>query len=146
MNILCITVGKKHEHMYAEAIADFEHRILNYARFDWLYIEPTDTATESSAILSKINSDDFVIVLDERGKPYTSEQFAGLLEKAENQSKKRIVFIIGGAHGINETVREAGILLSLSNLVFPHQLVRLVLVEQIYRACTIRKGEKYHHA
>ena len=132
--------------MYAEAIADFEHRILNYARFDWLYIEPTDTATESSAILSKINSDDFVIVLDERGKPYTSEQFAGLLEKAENQSKKRIVFIIGGAHGVSETVREVGTLLSLSNLVFPHQLVRLVLVEQIYRACTIRKGEKYHHA
>lgn len=146
MNILCITVGKKHEHMYAEAIADFEHRILNYAHFDWLFIEPTNKDQESVAILAKLNSDDYVIVLDERGKTYTSEQFADLLEKAENQSKKRVVIVIGGAHGVSDEVRSAGTVMSLSNLVFPHQLVRLIIVEQIYRACTIRKGEKYHHA
>jgi len=146
MNIICITVGKKHEHMYAEAIADFEHRILNYARFDWVYIEPSHIVNESEAILSKIQPDDCVIVLDEKGKNYSSEQFANLLEKADNQSKKRVVFIIGGAYGVTDKVLEQGNVMSLSQLVFPHQLVRLILAEQIYRACTIRKGEKYHHA
>ncbi|HMP88156.1 MAG TPA: 23S rRNA (pseudouridine(1915)-N(3))-methyltransferase RlmH, partial [Lacibacter sp.] len=84
--------------------------------------------------------------LDERGKHISSEELAGFINQRSNESCKNIVFLIGGAYGLDPTVLErARFTWSLSRLVFPHQLVRLILAEQVYRACTILRNEKYHH-
>jgi len=85
--------------------------------------------------------------LDEKGKKISSESLAAFIQSKNNQSIKKIVFLIGGAYGLSEAViKRANYIWSLSDLVFPHQLVRLILSEQVYRACTIIKNEKYHHA
>ena len=85
-------------------------------------------------------------MLDERGKNLQSEELAKVLQKRNNDSTKQVIFLIGGAFGVSdEVIKRANFKWSLSNLVFPHQLVRLILAEQVYRACTINKNEKYHH-
>ena len=89
----------------------------------------------------------FLIALDERGKPLNSEGLADFMMKRSNESTKNLIFLIGGAYGIDEAVlKRADFKWSLSQLVFPHQLVRLILAEQVYRACTILRNEKYHHS
>ena len=96
--------------------------------------------------MQHIQKDDFVVLLDERGKQFTSTSLANFIQQRANESCKRIVFIIGGAFGVDELiVKRANYTWSLSNLVFPHMMVRLILAEQLYRACTILKNEKYHH-
>jgi len=102
---------------------------------------------EAELFLSKIRKDDFLIVLDERGKDYTSPGLAELLERESTMGRSSFVFAIGGAHGWHESVRQrANIVLSLSRLTFPYQMVRLILTEQIYRAMTLIKGIPYHKA
>jgi 23S rRNA (pseudouridine1915-N3)-methyltransferase len=101
---------------------------------------------EGETILSFLQKDDYLVLLDERGKLLKSEELAGFIQQRANDSTKKIVFLIGGAFGVSEEViKRANYKWSLSPLVFPHQLVRLVLSEQVYRACTINKNEKYHH-
>jgi 23S rRNA (pseudouridine1915-N3)-methyltransferase len=86
------------------------------------------------------------VALDERGKQMSSEALAAFIQSRANESKKNIIFLIGGAYGIDEAVlKRADYRWSLSQLTFPHQLVRLILAEQVYRACSILKNEKYHH-
>ena len=90
---------------------------------------------------------DKLILLDERGKNLYSPDLATLLQQYADQSTKNLVFLIGGAYGVSDAVKKrADFYWSLSNLVFPHMLVRLILAEQLYRACTIMRNEKYHHA
>jgi len=102
--------------------------------------------TESAHILSCIKDDDYIVLLDEHGIQLSSEGLAELLDTLDMQAVKRIVCIIGGAYGVDEIVKKrANFVWSLSHLVFPHQLVRLILAEQLYRANTIRRGEPYHH-
>ena len=102
---------------------------------------------EGEVILDWLRKDDFLIVLDERGKQMSSEGLANFIQARANESTKQLVFLIGGAYGIDESVlKRADYTWSLSPLVFPHQLVRLILAEQIYRACTILRNEKYHHS
>jgi 23S rRNA (pseudouridine1915-N3)-methyltransferase len=87
------------------------------------------------------------VLLDERGKSMTSEAFAGFLMQRTNESVKIIIFLIGGAYGVSDAVMQrTNYKWSLSALVFPHQLVRLILAEQVYRACSIMRNEKYHHS
>ena len=87
-----------------------------------------------------------MVALEERGKQLSSEGLAEFIQARANESTKKIIFLIGGAYGIDEQVlKRANFKWSLSQLVFPHQLVRLILSEQVYRACTILKNEKYHH-
>ena len=101
---------------------------------------------EGILILNQLKKDDYLIVLDERGQQFTSEKLASFIQQCSNESKKNIIFLIGGAFGVsNEVLERADFTWSLSQLVFPHQLVRMILAEQIYRACTINKNEKYHH-
>ena len=89
---------------------------------------------------------DFLVTLDEKGKQLSSEGLAEFIQKRTNESVKTIVFLIGGAFGLDDAVlKRANFKWSLSQLVFPHQLVRLILAEQVYRACTINRNEKYHH-
>ena len=147
MKILLLSVGKKHDSSLSEAITDFTARIGHYAPIEWKLINPSENVdTESRAVLSSLSDRDYVILLDEKGKMVTSKGLAELLEKRLNESTHRLVFIIGGAFGVNEEVRSrAHATIALSTLTFPHQLVRLIIAEQIYRAFSILKGEKYHH-
>jgi 23S rRNA (pseudouridine1915-N3)-methyltransferase len=104
-------------------------------------------AKEAAAILNALTKEDYLIVLDERGQSLTSEKLAKLLQARANESVKNLIFLIGGAYGVDEAVlQRAKFKWSLSSLVFPHQLVRLILAEQVYRACTILRNEKYHHS
>jgi len=146
MKILCITIGKKHDSDIVEAIAEYEKRLTKYTDFSFQIIASSDIKKESEAILKNIKADDFVVLLDDKGKQFSSEDFAEVINKQMSAGTKRLVFIIGGAYGLGEEVKaRANLVWSLSKLTFPHQLVRLILTEQIYRAYTIIKGEKYHH-
>ena len=100
---------------------------------------------EGEMILAKLQSSDHVVLLDEHGKDFRSVEFARWIEQ-KNASVRRLVFVIGGPYGFSEAVySRANEKISLSKMTFSHQMVRLVFVEQIYRACTIIKGEPYHH-
>jgi 23S rRNA (pseudouridine1915-N3)-methyltransferase len=156
MRIQFWSVGKAHE-LYAEAgINDFTKRISNYFPVSWKIIPVPKNATsappveqkkkEGEAILKLLSDQDYLIVLDVKGKSFTSPQLANFLQQRANESAKQLVFLIGGAFGTDAAVlSRAGMIWSLSTLTFPHQLVRLILSEQVYRACTILKNEKYHH-
>jgi 23S rRNA (pseudouridine1915-N3)-methyltransferase len=151
------SVGKSHESYVKEGIDMFTKRINHYYSAEWKLIPvPKNTAMLSEAdlkikegaiILDWIHPDDYLVALDEKGKMISSESLAAFIQSKNNQSIKKIVFLIGGAYGLSEAViKRANYIWSLSDLVFPHQLVRLILSEQVYRACTIIKNEKYHHA
>ena len=93
-----------------------------------------------------LQKEDYLVALDERGKQFDSVQLSQFLQIRGNESTKKLVFLIGGAYGIDEAIlKRANQKWSLSLLTFPHQLVRLILAEQVYRACTILRNEKYHH-
>lgn len=101
---------------------------------------------EGNLILSKLTGSDIVVLLDEKGKEYTSVHFASFLEKQMQNSIKNLVFIVGGAYGFSEEVyAHAHQKIALSKMTFSHQMIRLLFTEQLYRACTIIKGEPYHH-
>ena len=153
MNILIITPGKKHGPHLAELIAEYERRLSGAPggghRYDieWRFLSPDTLTEESAAILKILAKGDQVILLDERGKMVTSKGLADLIQASiADGSVKRLVFIIGGAYGVDENVKKAvRQTISLSGLTLPHRLVRLLLVEQIYRAAEISRGGKYHH-
>jgi 23S rRNA (pseudouridine1915-N3)-methyltransferase len=151
------SVGKTHEPYVKAGIEIFTKRITHYYSVEWKIIpsvknaanlSPTDVKkSEASIILDLLESRDILIVLDEKGKQFTSEQLAELIQLNANNSIKNLIFLIGGAYGVDEIIiKRANYAWSLSKLVFPHQLVRLILAEQIYRACTITRNEKYHHS
>jgi 23S rRNA (pseudouridine1915-N3)-methyltransferase len=157
MKIHFYTVGKAHESHVKEGIELFTKRIGFYYAVQWNIIPMPKNAgllndselkqKEGESILSILKKEDYLILLDERGKQMNSEEFASFLQQRANESIKNIVFLIGGAYGVSEDVMQrANAKWSLSNLVFPHQLVRLILAEQVYRACTIIRNEKYHHS
>lgn len=156
MKIVFWSIGKANEPYVKQGVEDFTKRINNYFKTDWEIIaSPKNGAnvsiddikkTEGAVVLNKIQQGDFLILLDERGTQITSERLATQIQSYANASAKRIIFLIGGAYGIGDEVKKkADFIWSLSKLVFPHQLVRLILTEQVYRACTILKNEKYHH-
>jgi 23S rRNA (pseudouridine1915-N3)-methyltransferase len=156
MKIQLWSIGKQHEVYIKDGVTDFTSRINKYFSAEWLVIAPPKNAAalnepalkkaEADIILQQLNNDDFLVLLDERGKQFTSPQLANFLQQRANESSKRVIFLIGGAFGVDEPVfKRANHCWSLSNLVFPHMLVRLILAEQVYRACTILRNEKYHH-
>ena len=144
MNIQCITIGKKHDESLRDAIEDYTSRIGHVAKFEWKIVDGT-IADES--LLKIIQPTDIVVVLHDSGKMWSTEDLPMFLEKQKNESVKKLVFIIGGSYGISEEVmKRANYTWSLSKLIFPHMLVRLIVAEQIYRAFSILEGSKYHHA
>ena len=156
MKLLLWSVGKMNEPYVKAGIEEFTQRISKYYPVEWKIIPvPKNAATlsetdlkkkEAELILAGLNKEDFLIVLDERGKQFSSESLAAFIQQRANESNKTLVFLIGGAFGVDESViKRANHIWSLSQLVFPHQLVRLILAEQIYRACSINRNEKYHH-
>ncbi len=156
MKISLWSIGKPNEDYIKQGVEEFTRRINRYFKVEWSIISPPKNAgllseadlkkKESEIILGSLQKDDFLVVLDERGKQVTSEGLADFLQARANESIKQLVFLIGGAYGVDDTVlKRANYKWSLSQLVFPHQLVRLILAEQLYRACSILKNEKYHH-
>jgi 23S rRNA (pseudouridine1915-N3)-methyltransferase len=156
MKIKLWAVGKNHESYVKEGVDDFTRRISRYYPVEWTIIPALKNAAmlseidlkkkEGETILEWLTKDDYLVALDERGKQWASEGLAQFIQARANDSSKALVFLIGGAYGLDEAVlKKAGQRWSLSQLTFPHQLVRLVLAEQLYRACTILRNEKYHH-
>jgi 23S rRNA (pseudouridine1915-N3)-methyltransferase len=156
MKIQFINIGKPHDNDIKKAIDDFTKRLSNYFKTEWIIIPPLKNAAslsannlkqlEAEAILSKINKDDFLVLLDETGKQLSSVELADFISQKATAGIRSIIFLIGGAFGVNDEIKQrASFIWSLSNLVFPHMLVRLILTEQVYRACTILRNEKYHH-
>ena len=150
------SVGKAHEAYVKEGVEMFTKRISHYYPVEWTIIPvPKNTAMlsemdlkkkEGDTILNFLQKDDYLVLLDERGKQMKSEELAKFIEQRANESVKKMVFLIGGAFGVSdEVMKRANYKWALSPLVFPHQLVRLILAEQVYRACTIIKNENYHH-
>jgi 23S rRNA (pseudouridine1915-N3)-methyltransferase len=150
------SVGKNHEPYVKPGVEDFTKRISNYYKVEWTIIPVPKNAgmmsemdlkkKEGEMIMEWLQKDDHLILLDERGKQLTSEGLADYILARANESKKNLVFLIGGAFGVDEAIfKRANFIWSLSQLVFPHQLARLILAEQVYRACTISRHEKYHH-
>jgi 23S rRNA (pseudouridine1915-N3)-methyltransferase len=157
MKVQFWSIGKAHEAYVKEGVELFTKRISHYYPVEWNIIPiPKNSATlsetdlkkkEGEVILGALQKDDYLVLLDERGKLVKSEELATFIQQRANDSTKRMVFLIGGAYGVSDEVaKRANYKWSLSPLVFPHQLVRLVLAEQVYRACTINKNEKYHHS
>jgi 23S rRNA (pseudouridine1915-N3)-methyltransferase len=156
MKLACWSLGKAHESYVKEGIEQFTGRLQHYFKTEWTLL-PTPRSTgmlsemdlrrkEGDCILEWLEKDDYLVLLDEKGKSLSSEKLAAFLQSRANESTKRVVFLIGGAFGVDERVKKrAQLLWSLSTLVFPHQLVRLILAEQLYRAATILRNEKYHH-
>lgn len=151
MPLTILAVGKKHENWVSEGIARYTKRLRRPFVAEWVFLPHSslegDSARqeESERILSRLKQDDYVILLDERGKAIDSPSFAHILEE-QLQRSVSVVVIIGGAYGVDSSVHQrAQFVWSLSPLVFPHQLVRLILVEQLYRAQQITSGGSYHH-
>jgi len=151
MSIRIITIGKKHESWVAEGIERYQKRLKKPYDIEWVILphslisDATARLSESQHILNRLNANDYMILLDERGKNINSSDFSKLLLKPIENSKP-VVVVIGGAYGVDVSVHNrADFVWSLSELVFPHQLVRLMLTEQIYRAQEIASGNPYHH-
>lgn len=147
MKLLIISPGKAHDSTVAEGIAEYEKRLSKALPIEWALPKPSDKDTECEALLKLLRDDDYVVLLDERGRDIDTAGLAKRLDMGLQSGLKRLVFIIGGAYGVNDSVRErAQTTLKLSSLTFPHMLVRLILAEQLYRAHSILAGGKYHHA
>lgn len=147
MKLVILSVGKEKDEVTEGLVRHFQTRLLRYLPLEWVYI-PHDATKEKEGekILSHLKKEDYVVLLDENGKDIKSEALAELIENRMVDSVRRMIFIIGGAYGVSDAVHaRANYTWKLSLLVFPHMLVRVILMEQLYRAMTIIKGEKYHH-
>jgi 23S rRNA (pseudouridine1915-N3)-methyltransferase len=147
MKILIISPGKAHAPEVAAGIEEYQKRLERAFDIAWAHPKAGDKDAEGAGILKLIKDDDYAVLLDERGKDIDTPGLAKLLEKHMQAGVKRLVFIIGGAYGVSgEVAARADAAYKLSSLVFPHMLVRLVLIEQLYRAHSVLAGGKYHHA
>lgn len=155
MKVEAWAIGKTTEPYLETGIGIFEKRLKNYLPFTWTVlpgakIKTTDGAAlkqeEGKMILSKIAPDDYLVLLDENGKQFSSTELAQWLEQRLAASNRRLIFLIGGAFGFSADVyTRANMQVSLSRLTFSHQMVRVFLLEQLYRAMTILRNEPYHN-
>lgn len=156
MKIQLICVGKTERSYLKEGESEYLKRLRHYCSFEKIEIPELKNAKkmsedqikteEGKLILSKVDKSTQLILLDENGKSFSSVGFSKFLQKKFNQGGKSIVFVVGGAYGFSpEMYARANGKISLSEMTFSHQMVRLFFIEQIYRALTILKGEPYHH-
>lgn len=150
MKIRILSVGKKHEPWVEQGIGRFQERLRPPFATDIEIIphsgkgQQAAASEESERLIKRFSDSDLVILLDERGKNLSSPELSDYISKNSN---RQIVIIIGGAYGVSQELRDrADLTWSLSRLVFPHQLVRLILAEQLYRAQEISRGGQYHHS
>lgn len=156
MKVTLITVGKTNNLYFKNAISDYQKRLKFYIPFEIEEIpdlkstkslsEEVQKQKEGEVLLKSFQDGDDVILLDDKGMEFTSLNFANFIEKKTVSGLKRLVFVVGGPYGFSPDVyNRANGKLSLSKMTFSHQMVRLIFVEQLYRAMTILKGEPYHH-
>jgi 23S rRNA (pseudouridine1915-N3)-methyltransferase len=156
MKIALVQTGKTTDKNISEVAEMYSVRIKKYSSFEIITLPELKNVAnvpvaeqkerEGKKLLQMVNSGDFVILMDERGKEFRTIEFTVLLEKLFMLPKKRILFVIGGPWGFSDDVyNRADMKMSLSKMTFPHQLVRLLFLEQIYRVFTVIKGEPYHH-
>ena len=156
MKVILLSVGKTDELLLTQLIDTYKKRVNFYISFELMVVpdlrnrknlsENEQKTEEGNQILRSLLPSDQVVLLDDKGKQYSSVEFAGFMEKKMNTATKRLVFIVGGPYGFSrEIYGRANELVSLSRLTFTHQMVRVVFAEQLYRAMTILKNEPYHH-
>ncbi len=156
MKVVLLTVGKTDEAAYRSLIADYKKRINFYIPFEIEYIpdikqrkglsEKEQKSLEGELILKRLQPGDHLVLLDDKGRQNRSVEFARWMEVKSHSVSKRLVFVIGGPYGFSDEIyTRTNEQLSLSKMTFTHQMVRLIFVEQLYRAMTILKGEPYHH-
>ncbi len=156
MKIKLLLIGKTDESYLKQGIEKYTKRIKHYLSFDFITIpdlkntrnlsEEQQKQKEGELILNQLNPADFVVLLDEKGKEYSSVDFSIFIEKQMISGLKNLIFIVGGPYGFSKQLYErSNIKISLSQMTFSHQMVRLIFVEQLYRAMSIIKGEPYHH-
>lgn len=152
-NYILLTIGKTKNKAYQELEEDYFERLKHYTPCEHVILKDSRQTEiknkiqeESQALLKKIKAGDYVILLDEKGNHFTSKQLADEIQKINNRGVRRCILIIGGAYGVSEELKKRSqAVWSLSTLTLPHELSRVTLLEQLYRAHTILKGEKYHH-
>lgn len=155
MKTILILVGRTADKHFAAGINDYTERIGHYMPFEIVTIpelkntknltEEQQKQMEGDLIARQLQTSDTVVLMDEHGREFRSVEFAGWLEQKRNTAR-RLVFIIGGPYGFSGRIYDrANEKISLSRMTFSHQMVRLIFTEQIYRACTIIRGEPYHH-
>lgn len=156
MKITFLVIGKTNQASIIQLIEDYQNRLKHYINFEMIVIpelknsknisEKEQKDKEGELILKNLDISDEVILLDEKGKQFTSVGFSVYLSKRLMSTYKRMVFVVGGPYGFSENVyNRANGLISLSQMTFSHQMIRVIFVEQLYRAFTIMKGEPYHH-
>jgi 23S rRNA (pseudouridine1915-N3)-methyltransferase len=151
MKIIIIAIGKEKDFSGQDNVREYTDRISHYCPCEWKYIAGNSFDEDNAKLVAAIDVEKektgaYIIALDEKGKEYDSRAFADRIQSCMNESIRTLMFVIGGSYGLNDEVRQrANITVALSKLTFPHQLVRLIIAEQIYRAFTIIRGEKYHH-
>jgi len=156
VKICFLLLGKTTEAYLREAVSIFEKRIKNYLTFELKIIpDPKNSANlsfelqknqEGKLILASIDPSDWVVLLDETGLEMSSIDFSKFIQRSMLQSRKSMIFVIGGPYGFSKEVyRRANEKIALSKMTFSHQMVRLIFLEQLYRAMTILKNEPYHH-
>lgn len=156
MKIVLLAIGKTDARYFIDAIGEYQKRLEHYIPFEVQVIpdlKNTKSLTveqqkekEGELIIKSLQPGDYLVLLDDKGKEYTSMQFASYIEKKTHTVAKRLVFVIGGPYGFSHDVYDkANEKLTLSRMTFSHQMVRLIFVEQLYRAMTILNNEPYHH-
>ena len=156
MKITLLVVGKTNHSSLIQLQDEYQNRLKHYIGFDMLTIpelkntkslsETEQKEKEGDLILKQLDASDELILLDEKGKQLTSVEFSTFISKKMISSHKRIVFVVGGPYGFSTKIyNRANGLISLSKMTFSHQMIRVIFVEQLYRAFTILKGEPYHH-
>ena len=156
MKVLLLMIGKTNQESLQQLIQDYINRLQHYVNFE-TYIIPElkniknlpvteQKEKEAELILKYIENQDNVILLDEKGKQYSSLAFAEFINSKMNSSIKRMVFVVGGPFGFSKRIYDrANSMISMSPMTFSHQMIRLIFTEQLYRAMTIIRGENYHH-
>ena len=156
MEICVLSVGKLSSSWIMQGVELFEKRIERYIKFSSIMLPDIKNAKslsienikeeEGKMIISNLSSSDFIVLMDENGKEFTSRGFSDWMQKQMNAGRKRLVIIIGGPYGFSPAVYEkAHLKIALSKMTFTHEMAKLILTEQIYRGLTILKGEPYHH-
>jgi len=156
MHVQLWSIGRDNEAVYREALHIYVKRLIHYTEFSLLVIPGVKNGSslpvaelkkkEASLMLNRLSDQDYLIALDEHGHLLDSPGVAHLLEAQIRSNRNNLIFLTGGAYGLDTSILDAAnLILSLSRLTFPHQLARLVMAEQIYRAFTLIRNEKYHH-
>lgn len=156
MEIQLICIGKTDNIELRKLISNYENRLKHYVKFNFLFLpdlkdtknlsQEQQKTKEAQLIEKQLKTSDVVVLLDENGKQFSSVNFSEFLNKKMNSGCKRLVFIIGGPFGFAKTLHQKyTVKISLSKMTFSHQMIRLIFIEQLYRANTILRNEPYHH-